>query len=274
MTIALAWVATRSDGREDLCFASDSRTRGARILDLSPKILMLPRSDCAICFAGETSVTYPLMLQISNTIAAHQPARERNLDISEFKSHLLRVLTDTMASVTDAAQPLQPLDAQLIFGGYSWRLKTFQLWTIYYEEVSKSFRGRSSRAFHERLKKAAFIGDWAKRYRSDLVRELNSGVVKRPAEFEPLGVLARLLRSSKTTDTVGGAPQVVRIGPHMNTRLLCVLWGPDRKPCLFGRTLFEYENCDYWSIDPDSGVIGPPRNFVTRQASKTMLDST
>src|SRR5947209_3215612 len=121
MTIALAWVATRTDGREDLYFASDSRTRGVRVLDLSPKIMTLPRSDSAICFAGDTAATYPLMLQVHAAIAAHQPARERNLDIHQLRSHLLRVLTDTIASVKDAAAELEPSDVQLLFGGYSWR---------------------------------------------------------------------------------------------------------------------------------------------------------
>ena len=93
MTIAIAWVATKNDSRQDLYFASDSRTRGVRVLDVSPKILTLPRSDCAICFAGDTSATYAFMIQIANAIAAHEPARERNLDIVGLKEHLLRVLS-------------------------------------------------------------------------------------------------------------------------------------------------------------------------------------
>jgi hypothetical protein len=156
MTLALAWLATRSDGREDLYFASDSRTRGVRVLDFSPKILMLPRSDCAICFAGDTSATYPLMLQVSNAIAAHQPARDRNLDIVELKSHLLRVFGDIMTKVRDAASPLEPSDAQFLFGGYSWRSKGFRLWTIYYEVTSRQFRAREALSFHHRLKKSSF----------------------------------------------------------------------------------------------------------------------
>jgi hypothetical protein len=261
MTIAIAWVATKNDSRQDLYFASDSRTRGVRVLDVSPKILTLPRSDCAICFAGDTSATYAFMIQIANAIAAHEPARERNLDIVGLKEHLLRVLSDIVGSVRDEALPFEPSDAQLIFGGYSWRSKDFRLWTMYYEASSKQFRARESASFHNRLNKAAFIGDWAKEFRHELIQELNREIGGRQVLHEPLHVLAEILRSAAKDATIGGAPQVVRIGPHMNIRPLCVIWGIGRKLHLFGRPLFEYERCDFWTIDPDSGEIHPPRHF-------------
>src|ERR1039458_7027574 len=56
MTVALAWVAQRNDGVQHLYLASDSRLTGART-DAAPKILTLPRSDCALCFAGDTHAT-------------------------------------------------------------------------------------------------------------------------------------------------------------------------------------------------------------------------
>jgi hypothetical protein len=72
MTVALAWVAQRNDGLQHLYLASDSRLCGARI-DAAPKILTLPRSDCALCFAGDTHATYPMMLQIANAIGPTSP---------------------------------------------------------------------------------------------------------------------------------------------------------------------------------------------------------
>lgn len=68
MTVAIAWVATRSDKRQDLYMASDSRTSGGQVFDACPKIQLLPRGDCAICFAGDVSMTYSLMLHISCAI--------------------------------------------------------------------------------------------------------------------------------------------------------------------------------------------------------------
>jgi hypothetical protein len=83
MTLAIAWVSRRSDGREDLNFASDSRTRGYMVVDSTPKLVTLPRSDSAIAWAGNSAATSPLVQHMSAAIAAHAPAHERNLDIGE-----------------------------------------------------------------------------------------------------------------------------------------------------------------------------------------------
>ena len=65
------------------------------------------------------------MIQIANAIAAHEPARERNLDIVGLKEHLLRVLSDIVGSVRDEALPFEPSDAQLIFGGILLEIEGF-----------------------------------------------------------------------------------------------------------------------------------------------------
>lgn len=230
MTLAIAWVGKRSDGREDLYFASDSRTRGGMVFDATPKILTPSRGDCAICFAGDTAATFPLMLHVSEAISGHGPAKDRNLDLKELKGHLLKVCTDIVASSVTPTEPIKPSDVQFIFGGYSWREKDFCIWTFYYEVTSGRFRARPSSGFHKRLKKAAFIGDWASRYCGDLVRELNQHAIGPPINREPLQILARTIKGAEVHDTIGGAPQVVRVGPHMNTRPFCVKWGEGQRP--------------------------------------------
>lgn len=257
MTIAFSWLATRSDGRQDLYFAADSRTRGGYTFDICPKILTLPRSDCAICFAGELDWSFPLMLQISNAIAAHRPSRERNLDLGALKGHLLRISSDIVSSVNDMMDPFKHSTAQFIFGGYSWRSRGFRLWTFTYQRAQKRFTARESETFLQCLDKVAFIGDWGTRMRARLTQELNEQQGR--VEHEPLKVLSKLINDADDNATIGGAPQLVRIGPHMNTRPMCVLWGNPKKPTLYGRPLLDYENCDYWSIDPDDGTITAPK---------------
>lgn len=262
MTIGMAWVGTRSDGREQLYLASDSRTTGAYTLDAYPKILTLPRSDCALCFAGDAAAAYPLMIQMSYAIAAHQPARERSLDIAKVKDHLLRVCTDFIGRTEDPASGFswRKADMQFLFGGYSWRAKDFRLWTIHYKEKDQVFADREAVSFHQYLRKAAFIGDQAKSVRSRLSKDLPS--LTRPAYLEPLKVLAESILDAGPGSTIGGPPQVVRISQHLNTRPLCVKWkGVDT---LFGRPLFDYENTDYWSVDPLTGQLDQPRKFGHR----------
>ncbi len=262
MTIGLAWVGRRADGREHLYIASDSRVTGGLRWDACPKILPLPRSDCALAFAGDTATTYPLMIQVANAIAAHEPARERSLDIGRVKNHLLRVLTDFVGRMDTKVLPFARADAEFLFAGYSWMSKDFRIWTIFFDEASKTFISREAVSFHPHLAKAAFIGDWARRFRGELAKEL--GPFSKPAYLAPFTLLARRLSEVGPEDSIGGPPQLIRISQHMNTRPLCVRWNGE--DTLFGRPLFEYENTDYWSVDPSTGKFSRPRKFGYRES--------
>jgi hypothetical protein len=263
MTVGVAWVGKyRRDVREHLYIAADSRTRGAYVFDACPKILTLPRSDCAICFAGDTSETYPLMVQLAYAIAAHEPARDRSMDISRVKDHLLRVFTDLVRTLKSAVVPFARGDAQFIFAGYSWMRKDFRIWTIYYSEKEKGFLAREAKSFHERLPKIAFIGDWATTLRGRIAKQLGQSKETHRLYLEPLKDLSELLAGAKHDDSIGGPPQLIRITQHMNTRPLCVRW--QAQDTLLGRPLFEYENTDYWIVDPFTGSFSMPRKFGHR----------
>jgi hypothetical protein len=261
-------VSSRKDGRRHLYIASDSRTRGAMVIDCCPKILTLPRSDCAICFAGDTAATYPLMMQLTNAIAAHQPARDRSLDIRTLKPHLLRVFTDIVRSIDDIPDPIKSSDVQFIFAGYSWLSKSFEIWTIYYSEAKKHFFARPAASFHKFLEQAAFVGDKAKEVRSILVKRLNEKKDSDVEHFEflPFAVLRDCLREADQSSSIGGPPQLVRIAESMNTRVLAVEWSEKgaKTTTLLGRQLFNYENVDTWTLNPDTFKISRPRSFGYR----------
>lgn len=258
-------------GRTHVYIASDSRTRGAMVMDFCPKILPLPRSDCAICFAGDTAATYPLMLQLSNAIASHLPAVERSLDIRTLKPHLLRVFTDIVRSIKDAAEPIKPCDVQFIFCGYSWLAKSFEIWTIYYLKKEKKFAARPAKNFHPMLNQVAFIGNIAKEARTKLIKKLNSYNGARPSnfEFEPFKVLRDMLRESDINAQIGGAPQLIKIGEYMNTKSFAVKWRDSNGPytTLMGRKVFDYENIDNVTLDPDTFKIYRPRSYGHRPES-------
>jgi hypothetical protein len=261
MTIGIAWVGKRRDGREHLYIATDSRTRGAYTFDSCPKILTLPRSDCALGFAGSTSETYPLMLQMAYAIAAHEPASDRSLDIVQVKEHLLRIFTDLIRHHDKPATPLTSRDAQFLFAGYSWRSKDYRIWTINYSEREEKFVAREAKTFISRLRKAAFIGDWSNRLRAKIASEFGRADGK-PLYLEPLTSISSLIATSGEDDSIGGPPQLIRITEHMNTRPLCVRW--KGRDTLFGRPLFDYENIDYWMVDPETHRFQRPRKFGNR----------
>lgn len=64
MTLCAAWIRQANDDEgKELVFATDSRLRGGEAWDTGLKLFDLGRSDCMLCFAGDTRRAYPLILQ-------------------------------------------------------------------------------------------------------------------------------------------------------------------------------------------------------------------
>lgn len=255
MTVALAWVGCDSRKREHLYLASDSRVSGGGTMDACPKIFTLPRSDAALCFAGATTAAYPLMLQIANAIAAHRPSRDRSMDVTYLKSHVVRLCSDMIARFQGVSGEFKSHEVQFILAGFSWLTNDFKLWTIDYSARTRKFEAREGCSFHDRLRKAIFVGDQGTALRSLVMRQLQ-GTAGPQWYLEPLRILATRLSTVGAADTIGGPPQVVRIARHMNTRVFSVRWKGE--VTLYGRPLFGYERVDYWSIDPFTGEIFSP----------------
>lgn len=122
MTLSIAWVRTLSDCQE-LVVATDSRLRAGYAWDSCPKIIMLPRSDSVICFAGNTEYAYPMMLQMRYAIEMYPKSLTRATDINKMKGHILRVFNHMIEQMSDlpfnADEPEDPMTF-FILGGYSW----------------------------------------------------------------------------------------------------------------------------------------------------------
>jgi len=122
MTIAAAWVR-KINSCEELVFVTDSRLSGdGRNFDSSPKVITLPRSDCAIAFAGYSGHAYPMMQQLSLAIDAHAPLKRRSLDLTSVKSHAVKIF-DTLAAQIRVQHGMEGAvtaapEAEFIFGGY------------------------------------------------------------------------------------------------------------------------------------------------------------
>lgn len=144
--------------------------------------------------------------------------------------------------------------------------KDFRIWTIYYSEKEKAFLAREAKSFHTRLPKVTFIGDWATQLRSRIAKQLGQSKETSRLYLEPLRDLSELLAAAKQSDSIGGPPQLIRITQHMNTRPLCVRWRS--QDTLFGRPLFDYENTDYWIVNPFTGKFNMPRKFGHRLAGQ------
>lgn len=139
MTLCTAWVRRGVD-LEELVIASDSRLSGGggEKWDACPKILILPRTDCAIAFAGVTSRAYPVMLQLRSAIQAFPDSRKCIMGLTHVAGHFMRIINDMVAqvSVPDADKPDFVNDltkSKFLFAGYDSVYKQFVMYRIYYD---------------------------------------------------------------------------------------------------------------------------------------------
>lgn len=281
MTIAIAWVRRITDC-EELVFSTDSRLSGTAFdFDACPKALPLPRSDCAIAFAGETDHAYPMMHQVAAAFEAHAPLRRRSMDLPAARTHALKILDAMGAAIRPSplvrglpnAQPSP--SAEFLFGGYSWVRKEFLLWTIRYSKREKrhlahaapwigidtdtgrvSLRKRRARNFRP-IGQVAIAGDQALNAREklvDLIQEKRKLVSIDKLDFEPFEVVRDMLRNLSKSHTIGGPPQIVKVYQYSD----CVpigVWWPNRAdgaPHLQGRPCFGYEKTERFFLDPDT----------------------
>jgi hypothetical protein len=280
MTVAIAWVR-RILGCEELLFVSDSRLSGdGRIFDAAPKILTLPRGDCAIAFAGNTENAFPMMLQLSLSIASHAPARRRSIDITDLATHARKVFDNMEQLITSDAHvrgspPDQEPPAEFLFGGYSWIKKRFELWRIHYDHSERSYvadaapwvyfsrggkkveiRARRKPPREHLLGRIAFAGDQAelakKMVRERLAEDCLSDKAVDKIDMQPFEVVRDMLRNPERSHTIGGAPQLVKVYQFMQAVAFAVYW-PDKVSgirFLQGRPCLGYERLDIKVFDP------------------------
>lgn len=280
MTIAIAWIRTLRDC-EELIFVSDSRLSGDGLnFDACPKVLTLPRSDCAIAFAGYTGHAYPMMQQLALAIDAYAPARRGSLDVTALKSHALKVfdgMKDLLKSSPGCSIPQsEEPSAEFLFGGYSWVKKRFELWKISFNSRDDRFEAHPAQwlshvahAPHVDLRRTkgtresapiariALAGDQSERALNRLRDRMKSSGGEPQAaklDMQPFEVVRDMLRDPNHAETIGGAPQLVKVYQYMQAAPLAVFWPSKASGSthLQGRPCLGYERIDRWIFDPDT----------------------
>jgi len=283
MTISIAWTRKVSN-YEELVFVSDSRLTGGKKFDACPKILALPRTDCAIAFANTSGDAFSMMIQLSLAIDAYPPARKRQFELNLLLEHAVSVFNGMLEKISLTGIKGNPgsakTDAQFLFGGFSWREKKFRLWTIFYSPENQRFvsaparalaidrrkktiifKGRQSKRF-VKLGNIAFVGDQARAAKKLLFKRLSSEVASGSPPYkidmEPFEVVRDMLRNPSLQQegaqgSIGGAPQILKVFQYSRTSSFAVFW-PNRSGVahLHGRPALPYENLDQISLDPDT----------------------
>ena len=264
MTIAAAWVR-KVNSCEELVFISDSRLCGGQRWDECPKLATLPGGNCALAFAGDTDYAYPMMMQIRQAMSGYRRIESRAMEISDINGHVLKHVNHLMDSVYDMADPDYVPDTEFIFGGYSWVDKEFKLWTYSYRTHFGKFvkRGKKGRILSSINSNIMVIGDQRERFKQEL-RDIiwnKYGREIKPEDqicldLEPFEALCNLLQKAENYETIGGAPQMVKVYQYLNSCPVGVYWPHKTNDysnrTILGRRLFDYEDTDYWFIDPQT----------------------
>ena len=293
MTIAIAWTRAVA-GCEELVFVTDSRLSGDGCnFDACPKVITLPRSDCAIAFAGYTGHAYPMMQQLALAIDAHAPLKRGSMDIVSLKTYALKIFQSMSAEIRSSEKTSTPSDTapdvEFLFGGYSWIKKKFQLWRFVYSRSDQRFTANPANTITyaveagkfvvrqsksprgKQIGKIAFAGDQASLARELLLGKLNKAEPeKADLDWLPLEVVQDMLNDPQRSETIGGAPQIVKVYQYMRSATIGIKWVVDGKAAvhLQGRRLLDYERTEKFVLDPDT-LISSAHMAVTDQTDVT-----
>jgi hypothetical protein len=255
MTLSIVWVRTAGDSQE-LLLATDSRLRFGCKWDSCQKIFILPRDDCAICFAGDTQYAYPLMHAMESAIRYFPKSLNRQQELSDLKGHALRVFNSMLRDIGDLpvgqAEPDTP-EAFFLFGGFCWKRKAFALWTLHFDASIRAFTFRPTSPWDgvDGHKQIAFVGDYVEDARKLLITKLKAKGRLEVGGFdmEPFEVLRDLLREKSGRDYIGGAPQLAKVYQRCASVAFPVMW--NGVPHLLGRSCLSGEGVYSAVFDPD-----------------------
>lgn len=254
MTICAAWIK-KNGNSEELVFVTDSRLRAFGSWDCNPKIYTFSRSDCAMCFSGDTSFSYPMMIQLKNEIELNPKIKNRYQHLSTFKAVILKTLNEMLLYKSDYEIP----SVEFLFGGYCWQKQEFKLWKFIYQKDIKKFTYQPIKFWKGVKSKilVSFSGDYldeAKEKLINLLKERNK-LESGSLDMEPLEVIRDMLLDPNARtkfNCIGGAPQMVKVYKSLNRVSFGVKWKIEGKEVitLFGRPIRTFRSMPLPVIDP------------------------
>jgi hypothetical protein len=159
-------------------------------------------------------------------------------------------------------------DVTFLLGGYDWWSKSFRIWRLLFDQSTGVFRAEErvgSNGFGG-LGKIEIAGDenWVAAAREKIkgLAQQRYGLNMRQPDnarfnLEPFEAICDLIGTASANDTIGGAPQGIKVYQYMNSADLGVFWPDTRTGRLFvsGRPLLDYERANIMSVlDPNSLV--------------------
>lgn len=258
MTLCISWIRKTSDS-EELIFATDSCLSGGERWNSGVKLFQLPRTDCLISFSGFTGRTYPLILNLINSLKYDKYVLNQNHDITQLLEYVTELFTEIIKTVTPRhgttlEEDLRESPFDFLFGGWSWRQNSLKLWRIFYSFDSEGF------VFEENYERIVFsmIGDKLDEARNKLQDEMikNNRIMAGFLDMEPLKVLVEIIRDSGI-DIISGPVQFAKIYPPGVTEVFGVYYpsAMNGTKTFLGRDVSNTNNPSVRFLDPDTGTV-------------------
>ncbi|MFN2455512.1 MAG: hypothetical protein ABR577_14970 [Pyrinomonadaceae bacterium] len=264
MTLCLAWIREAGDN-EELVFATDSTLTGGEKWNHGVKLFELPRTDCLICFAGETQRAYPLILNLISTIKHNEDLKNPALDIQEVLYGIVELFNELVNSIFDYPASIAEGiggEAKFLFGGWSWKENRFRIWHIYYSKEEKIFLYKEE-SDKEKSKICAFLGDpetpensiTKRAYDDYQLLLIDRDKIDKKLDLEPLNILINMCRD-KSVREVDGALQIGKVYRSGTIEFFGVMWESVLgKPTFLGKDYDKHNKPRVRYFDPDTCQI-------------------
>lgn len=255
MTLCVSWIR-RAGRTKELMLAADSLLNGGGDFLEAPKIFPLKRGDCAIACAGDTAYTFPIVTHILQSIDLNVKSRTRAQDFVELVHYFEELMNSCLATVINPVTDKDKgPDFQMLFVGYSAKLKDFKMVVFQYDKSRKIMKRRTEKTLKKN--KVAVIGDKgaSKKGETNLVslyrRELflrleadgigDSGCI----DMQPLDVLNKFIKDRQYR-TVSGHLQMLKICDFMSVLPYAIMEDNNPESIYYmGRKLMNYETFPY-----------------------------
>ena len=260
MTLCTAWVR-QINSTDELIFATDSTLTGGEKWDHGIKLFELPRKDCLLCFAGQTSRAYPLILNLVSSLQFNQRLENPETSISEILNYVSELFTSLIKSVVSEipSENIHDLrgSARFLFGGWCWQSSSFRIWKLYYSHEAEGFlfdeltNDTSKTRFYTFMGGAAIdIEDAARQKFKEIL--LSEDLVDLKLNMEPLRVL-RDFALDPAVREVGGSLQIAKVYKSGKSEFFGIYWPSiNGKPCFQGREYNEYTKPAVRYFSPDT----------------------
>lgn len=263
MTLCTAWVR-QINNTDELVFATDSTLTGGEKWDHGIKLFELPRKDCLLCFAGQTSRAYPLILNLVSSLQFNKRLENPESSISEILNYVSELFTSLIKSIVSEipSEDIHDLrgSARFLFGGWCWQTNCFRIWKLYYSPAAEGFLFDELTNDITKTRVYTFMGgaaidveEAAKQKFKEIL--LSEDLVDLKLNMEPLRVLRDIALDPGIRE-VGGSLQIAKVYKSGKSEFFGVYWPSiNGKPCFQGREYNEYTKPAVRYFSPDTFEI-------------------